>query len=428
MRLTVLPDDSLFDEPLLIRVDGAPPGAEVLLEAEAEDATGVPWQSRAAFRSDGDGSVDPAVQPPLSGSYGGADPAGLLWSMAPQGGPEDPRKFQAGHGPLLFRFAAAAEGSRSSFTVVRRAAASGVRRTEVQEGTLSGAFYQPPAAKSHPGLVLYHGSGGGVSGLEPVAALLASHGYAALAVGYFGVPGLPSHPCEIPLEALAAGVQWLAARPEVDPGRLAAAGTSLGAEGVLAMAALTEGLPLKALVAMSPSAVLWQALMPGMLPKKGRWSLCGRGLPYLSLRGEKLAGQAFANALRGLFAQPHPLKTLPAYEEALRSGEAARSASIPAERIVAPLLLLAGESDPVWPSAQMARTLLQRREDAGGGKEDGLTLYPEAGHLTLHVPNVPTTVRAGSAGGLDFGGTPAGDAAAMASAWRTILQFLDRHL
>ena len=261
-----------------------------------------------------------------------------------------------------------------------------------------------------------------------MAALLASHGYAALVVGYFGVPGLPSHPCEIPLEALAAGVRWLAARPEVDRGRLAAAGTSLGAEGVLAMASLTEGLPLKAVVAMSPSSVLWQALMPGMLQRKCRWSFCEKGLPYAPLRGEKLAGQVFANALRGLFAHPHPLKTLPAYEEALKSEETVHTASIPAERIAAPLLLLAGESDPVWPSAPMARMLLQRRKEAGVGQDDRLALYPEAGHLTLHVPNVPTTVRAGSAGGLDFGGTPAGDASAMADAWRKILEFLERHV
>lgn len=429
MRLTVLPDDSLFDEPLLIRIDGLPPGAEILLEAEAEDATGVPWQSRAAFRSDEAGSIDPAGQAPLSGTYAGVDPAGLLWSMSPLGGPEDPRKFQAGHGPLLFRFTAAeAEAVRTSFTVVRRATLPGVKRTQVQEGNLSGAFYQPASEKPVPGVVLFHGSGGGVAGLEPVAGLLASHGYAALVAGYFGVPGLPGHACEVPLEALASGLRWLAVHPEVDPARLAAAGTSLGAEGVLAMASFIEGLPLKAVVAMSPSSVLWQALTPGMLQRKGRWSLEGQGLPYAPMRGEKLAGQAFANALRGLFAHPHPLKTLPAYEEALRDGEASRPAAIPAERVAAPLLLLAGDSDPVWPSVAMSQAILERRKKAGVGQGDELAVYPEAGHLTLHVPNVPTTVRAGSAGGLDFGGTPAGDAAAMASAWRRILQFLDRHL
>ena len=99
MRLTVLPDDSLFDEPLLIRVDGVPPGTEVFLEAEAEDATGVPWQSRAVFGADTDGSVNPAAQAPLSGSYGGTDQAGLLWSMAPMGGPEDPESSRRATAP-----------------------------------------------------------------------------------------------------------------------------------------------------------------------------------------------------------------------------------------------------------------------------------------------------------------------------------------
>jgi dienelactone hydrolase len=51
-------------------------------------------------------------------------------------------------------------------------------------------LYTPTAKGSHPGLVLLHGSEGARAGFTAYSAIrLASQGYAALALGYFGTQG-----------------------------------------------------------------------------------------------------------------------------------------------------------------------------------------------------------------------------------------------
>jgi bile acid acyltransferase/acyl-CoA thioester hydrolase-like protein len=107
-------------------------------------------------------------------------------------------------------------------------------------------------------------------------ALLASHGFAALVVGYFGIPGRPRTLCEVPLESLAAGVERLRGHEAVDRRGVAALGTSVGAEAVLAMASYIDGLELAAVVGVAPSSVVWQALGDGRPPDKPRWTLGGR--------------------------------------------------------------------------------------------------------------------------------------------------------
>jgi hypothetical protein len=53
-------------------------------------------------------------------------------------------------------------------------------------------FSPPPGTPRHPGVLLLGGAEGGMSQVY-AAALLAAHGYPALAVAYFGWPGLPGH-------------------------------------------------------------------------------------------------------------------------------------------------------------------------------------------------------------------------------------------
>ena len=63
-----------------------------------------------------------------------------------------------------------------------------------------------------------------------LARMLAAHGYPALAVAYFGVPGLPQNLSAILLEYFERALGWLAAQPGVDPARLVVLGGSRGSE------------------------------------------------------------------------------------------------------------------------------------------------------------------------------------------------------
>jgi dienelactone hydrolase len=422
MRLEVSPADALADEPLSIRLAGLPADAAVAVAASAADEEASRWRSEARFAARPGGTLDLGRVAPSSGSYDRADPMGLLWSMGPPEGEKDPR-FRMPWDGFEVELEAIADGKRASATIRRNFAAAGVERVDIDERDLTAALFLPPAPGPHPGVAMFHGSGGGIAGLAPSGALLASHGFAALVVGYFGVPGRPQTLCEVPLESLAAGVEHLRGHERVDGGRVAAVGTSVGAEAVLAMASYIEDLGLAAVVGVAPSSVVWQALADGRPPDKPRWTLGGRPLNYAPVRGERLLSQIMiANPLRRAVRRPPELRTAKAYEAGLRQ-PAARDAAIPVERIRAPLLLLAGEDDQVWPAAEMAQALLARR---GRQHADRLVTYPDTGHISLRPPGVPTTVL--RSGELAFGGTAAGFFDAMQAAWPEILRFLDASL
>ncbi len=407
MNLEVQPTEAMIDEPVSVRVTGISPGAEVALAAETVDARGRSWKSEMVCQSGDDGSIDPAA---------------LFWSMRSSGDVA----FRAPWDKLEITLTARQIGP---IRLIRRIAASGVTRLEVHEPGLTATFFEAPGSGKRPALALFHGSGGGIAGLEPVGALLASRGCSCLVVGYFDVPGLPKSVCEVPLEALAGGVKWLKSNPGVDPDRVGALGTSVGGEAVLAMASFVEGLGLKAVVAVSPSNVVWQALAEGPPPMKPRWTLRGRGLPFVVMRNDRLMGQMMTFLLRKTFRRPSlGVRTLPAYEAGLLDLPAVERASIPVERITCPVLLCAGKDDQVWPSPHMIEAAMSRRVVAGGFVNDELFACPDAGHMTIHVPNIPTTVRLGGGGFLAFGGTPQGDAAAAAEVWRRMLAFLQLNL
>src|SRR6185437_10343267 len=104
------------------------------------------------------------------------------------------------------------------------AMAPGVRQVEVRERGLVGTLFLPPGEGPHPGVIVLGGSSGGAR--DPLAALLASHGYAALALVYFGAEGLPPKLASIPLEYFETALDWMAAHDAVLGERCALIGFS----------------------------------------------------------------------------------------------------------------------------------------------------------------------------------------------------------
>ena len=68
----------------------------------------------------------------------------------------------------------------------------------MRERGLVGALFEPAAPGPHPAVI--HVAGGDGAIMETDAALLAAHGFATLALGYFRQPGLPSGLVNLPLE------------------------------------------------------------------------------------------------------------------------------------------------------------------------------------------------------------------------------------
>jgi hypothetical protein len=427
VTLTIAPADVLPDEVPAVHVAGLAAGQVVAIGATTVDLTGAVWHSDARFAADHDGVVDTAKAAP-EGTAGPADPAALVWSMTSTAAVPDifiPSPFPTG----VAITATPDGGPALSATLVRRAAAPGVRSIEVAEAGVVGRLFLPAGADgpdgstsgagSRPGVVLFGGSEGGIDAQSSNAAL-PLHGYRT--VGNFK-----------------AGPARCAVRSRSDAGHgdLVAVGASAvggprwaswASRGARPCWRLARRLPVGAVVTVSPSRVSWQAIGDdGSLPGVPSFTLAGEPVPFLAVRDDQLMIEAARRALhdrgRADPHHPHVLHLTRAYAKALEDPAGVDAAAIPVEAIAVPILLLSGAEDEVWPSGPMAEAVLARRGPGRAG--DHHEHYAGAGHL-LRMGLTPTT--GSTTGGIALGGHPAGQAAAEADLTPRVLTFLATYL
>jgi len=220
----------------------------------------------------------------------------------------------------------------------------GTVRIDMRENGLYGEFYAPERPKNSttrfPAVIVLEGSAPGLHDISYLASQFASNGVAALALAYWGEQGLPSTLEGIPLEYFDTALAALKARPEVDGDRIGVLGVSRGAEAAFMLAARNPSI--RAVVAAGPSGVLWQ----GYNPKAP-----GQGGPAWTLAGQP---QAFLSPDISLY-DPKAMPLM--YTAALAKAGDTSPAIIPVERINGPILMMSGQEDQIWPSAQMAQLI-----------------------------------------------------------------------
>lgn len=423
VRITVLPQEALMDEVVQIKVLGLPPNAMVTIRASLSASDRQRWQSSASFQADSGGIIDLSGQAPVSGTYSGADPMGLFWSMS-----ADPNSKEGETGFLptghfrepVVTVLQAEQGGRvvASAESRRWFLRPAVRVTEIGEAGLVALLFEPAPSERRPVIIVLGGSEGGYP--ESEAALFASHGYTALALAYFGLPGLPGELRNIPLECVQKALVWLRTRPSVDQSRIAIVGGSRGSE--LALSAAAQYSELRAVVAMKPSHVVWEGTSARGYPDGPSFTVGGKPLPYL----KNHISVGFGWHYVGHWLSKSPLALTPMFLDSLADRESAARAEIPVERINGPVLFLSGKDDQLWPSSLMAEKALARLKQHHHVFDDQHIAYEGVGHFipTAWVP------LAGSRRGLRFsigGNAPAG-ARACADAQKRILAFLQAAL
>ncbi len=418
VTFAVTPARPLMDDRLTIKISGLPPHRSVTIRAlsRAHDQRG--WRSEAVFQSEPDGSIDLTAQAPLSGTYARADGMGLFWSMQPDRKPDrgDSAFFSIADysAPVVTEIEAACDNrALGSVRVERRFAAPGIRAETVTAGGLAGALYRPGDGRRHPGVIILGGSEGGFDGLD--AAMLASRGFVALSLGYFGANGLPRTLQKIPIEYFGKAVRWMRSLPEVDPDAIAMLGASRGAEAALTAASILP--EVKAVVAISPSHVCWEGATGSQLPGGPAWTYGSKPLPYVPIRiSLRFAAQYAWSAIART-----PVALTPLFLENLASPEVA-AAEIPVERIHGPVLLLCGDDDRVWPSWLMSGRIIERLRRSRRPYPDELLSYHGAGHWLpgAYLPTAGSRRRVKR----QIGGTPEATARAQADGWPKIIRFL----
>ena len=427
IRFGVSPNPALADEEVSIRVSGFRPGALVLLRVHMEDDSARHWESYAVFRADAGGAVDVATQVPISGTYERADPMGLFWSMAlgatRHGGPAVFAKKELT--PCFATITAESEGEVvASVQLERLFIAPGVLFRDVREDGLVARLFVPPGPGPHRTVIVLGGSGGGLDWDK--AAVLASHGFATLALAYFGIEPLLPTLNEIPLEYFETALAWIKRQGLLDSSRLAVFGNSKGGELALLLGA---NLPeIKAVVAIVPSGVVWRGIGKSRYGGNihSSWSHRGQPFDFVPWRMRRfMIGGFFRYLLR------RPIIFASLYTTALKNRAAVERAAIPVEKTCGPILLVSGDDDKVWPSSQMAGMVAERLKAHGFAYPFEHLRYKGAGHV-FRYPYTPTTVVSAKHPvlGIDilFGGSPASSAHAQADAWRRSIAFLDAHL
>nr|WP_306456506.1 acyl-CoA thioester hydrolase/BAAT C-terminal domain-containing protein [Pseudomonas sp. LJDD11] len=402
--MSISPASGLLDEPRHIRVAGLAAGQTVTLRTRTRRGKGVDWVSQASFVADAHGTVDLQRDAPVAGDYQGISPLGLLWSQQPESQPATGAVFP--HDllqPLQTRISI--EGSEASATLTQYLAAAGVTRREVREEGLVGTLFLPAGAGPHPAVIVLNGSGGGIN--EPRAALYASRGYAALALGYFKAPGLSGYISNTPLEYFERGLDWL--RREVKPAHdfVALSGQSRGGELVLLLGSLFPD-KVSAVIGYVPSALVHggQAAADPAVGRDGpAWLYQGKPLVHLWNDNRTANWQARDAGQRNAVSM----------RTALDDPEAVERARIKVENIKGPVILLSAGDDAAWPSDLFSRMVSERLEQHHHGWPVQHLDFPQAGHSIL-LPYIPST--------WSNDGNPAANAEANEQSWQGVRQFL----
>lgn len=417
IHLDVTPLRSLIDESVAIRVSGLAPGQMVKLWARARDANNEDWASSASFVADSDGQIDVTTQQPIAGSYRKVDPMGLFWSMRPVNKTSPALFLTEPRKPVEIELIAEMNGTTIGGVRLERCfAAPGVVGEPVQEQGLVGAFYHPADPGPYPAIMILSGSDGNIR--ENQAALLASHGFAALTLRYFGAEGLPKNLVHIPLEYFETAIRWLQAQRMVNGKKLGVIGLSRGGELALLLGATFPAI--KAVVACSPSGLVQAGIERRYA--RSAWTYHGKPLQQAVVRWTPFLW--FKLMWQFIRQQAFPMRDM--FLTELKDRKHLDEAAIHVEDIQGPILLISGDDDKMFPSTLFSALIMQRLAEHHHPHADQHLHYQGAGHFVSFpygYPYLPPFVK--RVQGLAVGGTVEDTAASLADSWPKILAFFE---
>jgi dienelactone hydrolase len=308
------------------------------------------------------------------------------------------------------------KGLAAAATAQRSLAAPGVTYRALDQDGLKGGWYLPAGAGPHPVVIVLGGSGGGADFAR--AALYASHGYAALALAYFGVPGLPRALVNIPLEYFGRAIAHAQSALRPKNGFIAVDGISRGGELALLVGATYPAV--RAVIGTMAGGLVMGAFgepEPGDDRVPAAWTLDGKPVPDLFTGNTNVDWSTSDPAV----------SQVPGYLAAMRDEAAVERATIAVERIRGPVLLITGKDDRLAPRFELAEIARRRLERNRHPWRYQHLSYDDAGHA-IEPPFVPTTtdafVHPVSKEKMALGGTAAGRAHANADFWPKTLAFL----
>ena len=411
----------LMGTPVQIKLRHLPPNQRITLHSVRAR-----WNGRiyafAVYESDENGEVLLNRDTPLMGTYTGVDSLGIFWSMTwpPQGHidfPDEIKRLQE-HTILLYIESNHRIIAHNELELLEKS--PNIVSIKIHSDSMAAMFHYPKDATGLPGLVFLSGGEGGYENISRMARIIASHGYAVLALAYYHIDPLPKHLERIPLEYIFHAIDWIKTQPNIDSSKVLVVGGSRGGELALQVASLRPDV--HGVIAVEPSCVRWQGLphSPGSVffPKPA-WTLNGKTLPYLRHNMDLGTMMKFGNGSTGI-------DLMKLYEGKLDERDKVQKALIHVEDINGPILLAAGMSSRVWPAYRMCQIMEARLDSLGFEYPVVAQYYPDTGHYVTITPDLDPTISYRHEQVL-VGGTDAGNAASQLLSWNNMLEFLDKY-
>ncbi|XP_069602576.1 acyl-coenzyme A amino acid N-acyltransferase 2-like [Ranitomeya imitator] len=407
---TVAPEISLVDEPVKIQAWGLLPDQVITLRAWLEDEKGQIFHSRAFYKTDMEGKVDLEKSPAIGGDFNGVCPMGLFWALKPTIPFLRLMKRDVVGSPFLVHLElypslllnVPEDVPAASKVIERWYKAPEVQRILIREGRIRGALFLPPGEGPFRGVIDMFGGVGGL--VEFRSSLLASRGFACLALAYFAYDDLPSLPIKMDLKYFEEAAQFLCDHPKVSGDGVGVVAICKGAEMALAMASYLPQVTATVCI-NGPNALNGNSLVYG--------DVLVNGIPY---KMEKIQSTDFWSlSLTNAMGDPRK----PENQDSI----------IPLEKARGPILFLVGNKDQHYDSLFFAREAKSRAEKYGK-KDVYVQCYPGAGHL-LEPPGSPFCPASKSPHfslPLTWGGDLLPHCRAQETSWKALQEYFHRNI
>ena len=411
-------DRLMIDEPLNIKVYTSEPGQLVTIRMELEDEEQKTFHSYGDFTSDESYEIDLNTAVPENGTYHQADGAGLLWSMIGKKNNKDDYFVKKSDKDLeATLYVIKNDEIQATEAITIRFKDDSVEKIELEDSDIKGNLYAPAEPGNYPAVMLLSGSDGGNE--SHAASFLAGKGYLVLSLSYFNDEELNENLEKVDLAYFKRAADYLSDHHKSN-GKVNLVGYSKGAE--LALLTGSTFNCFQSIVAGAASNYITCGMKGGIFAPVPGWTLDGEALPYLKM---KFPVSFMFSTIKN-YIRKRPMYFLEIWKKSL-SRKNVSEYKISVDKIDAPLLIISGGDDKLWPSANFNEEIQKERNN----ENDVYLSYKKAGHF-ISFPysfyQSPANVHMDLDGMIiDFGGTKYENAQAAEDSLAKILAFLDNN-
>lgn len=408
----------MIDEPLDIKVFTSEPEQRVTIRMELDDDEHKTFHSYGDFTSDESYEIDLSAAAPVNGTYHQADDAGLLWSMISKKLNRDDYFVKKSDKDLEAKLYVIKDDEIQAAEVITfQFKSDTVEKIEIEKSDMKGNLYAPAEPGNYPSVMILSGSDGGNE--SHAASFLAGKGYLVLALSYFNDEDLDEHLEKIDLGYFKEAADYLSTHAKSN-GKVNLIGYSKGAELALLLGRTFNCY--QSIVAGAASNYITSGMKGGIFAPIPGWTMDGEALPYLKM---KFPVSFMFSTIKN-YIKKRPMYFLEIWKKSLNRKNVSEY-KIDVDEIDAPLLVISGGDDKLWPSEEFSNEIQKERNN-----DDDLYLsYKNAGHFNSYPYNfhqLPANVHMDLDGMIiDFGGTKQENAQAAEESLTKILSFLKKN-